>query len=235
MYCPHCGVDMIAEAIFCHKCGFRLDEAGLEPLPEKDKPPDLPAEQPPAEQPVEPPASHPAEQPKSMLAPRGSDDDPEIDLWKGGYSGKAMLGTWFIALVVSLALLVLRIMETIAFINWPILLGLIVALWIVLWLRLVYLQLYYRFMLTTQRFTHRTGILRHTTNRIEVIDIDDVTYEQGLIERFVGTGTIWVTSSDRSHPKIDIKGIANVKQVAESMDNARRKERLKRGLHIEAI
>ncbi|MGW8257699.1 MAG: zinc-ribbon domain-containing protein, partial [Thermoguttaceae bacterium] len=26
MFCPMCGADVVAEAIFCHKCGHRLEE-----------------------------------------------------------------------------------------------------------------------------------------------------------------------------------------------------------------
>ena len=234
MNCPQCGVDVVSSALFCHKCGFRLDEAGLERPPEAAEAPGEATDSPP--EPVErSPEPQPAEKAKSPLSPKGDDDEPETDLWAGGYSGKAMWGSWILAGIVTLALLIARIMALIAFVSWPILLGLIAALWIVLWLRLVYLRLNYHYALTTQRFIHRAGILRRTTDRIEVIDIDDVTYEQGLIERMVGVGTIKITSSDRTHPQINIVGIAGVKNVAESIDSGRRKERLRRGLHIEAI
>ena len=65
--------------------------------------------------------------------------------------------------------------------------------------------------------------------------MDDVSYDQGIIERLLGVGTIRVTSSDRTHPEIALRGIDGVHEVATMMDDARRRERLRRGLHIEAV
>jgi len=113
--------------------------------------------------------------------------------------------------------------------------------------------------LTSQRFIHQTGILTRDTDRIEVIDIDDVSFTQGpvqrvfgvgritvtssdrshpllhMIGRVFGVGRITVTSSDRSHPLLHMIGIADVKSVAGLIDDVRRKERRRRSLHIEAI
>jgi hypothetical protein len=65
--------------------------------------------------------------------------------------------------------------------------------------------------------------------------MDDISYEQGLIERWLGVGTIRITSSDRTHPEIELLGIDRVQQVAGIFDEARRRERLQRGIHIESI
>jgi hypothetical protein len=48
-------------------------------------------------------------------------------------------------------------------------------------------------------------------------------------------GTIHVSSSDRTHPVLHVAGVYNVKEVASMMDDARRTERIRRGLHIEAV
>ena len=77
--------------------------------------------------------------------------------------------------------------------------------------------------------------MRQVTDRIEAIDMDDVAYEQGILQRLVGVGTIKVISSDRSHPELFLKGIDNVSHVARLIDDARHKERLRRGLHIESV
>ena len=91
------------------------------------------------------------------------------------------------------------------------------------------------YRLTTQRFFHSTGVLTRTTDRIEVIEMDDVTYTQGIFERMFGVGTIKVTSSDPTHPVLVMPGIDNVQQVAEVIDKARRKEITRRGLRIHAV
>ena len=46
---------------------------------------------------------------------------------------------------------------------------------------------------------------------------------------------IIIRSSDSSHPELVMSGIGDVRKVADLIDDARRAERRKRGLHIESI
>jgi hypothetical protein len=62
-----------------------------------------------------------------------------------------------------------------------------------------------------------------------------VTFTQGIIERILNVGTIKLSSSDRTHPVILLQGISDVKRIADLIDDARRRERRKRGVHIESI
>ena len=155
-------------------------------------------------------------------------DEDEQDLWAGGYSAKAMYGTWILGGIVTIGLAVG------AFAFWPVVIA-IPVLWILLGAMLAYKKMSVHYELTTQRFIHRSGILKRVTDRIEVIDIDDVTYEQGIVQRMLGVGTIRVSSSDRSHPELVLSGIDDVARIADLVDDIRRKERRRRGLHIEAI
>jgi membrane protein YdbS with pleckstrin-like domain len=79
------------------------------------------------------------------------------------------------------------------------------------------------------------GLLWRQTDRIEVIDIDDVAFTQGPVERVFGLGTVRITSSDQSHPELSLPGIENVQIVAGLIDDARRNERRRRGLYIESV
>jgi uncharacterized membrane protein YdbT with pleckstrin-like domain len=155
-------------------------------------------------------------------------EDKEQDLWAGGYSGKAMYGTWLIGGLVTIGLVAGMFFFPLVGIGIPV-------LWIFLGLALVYQKLSVHYELTTQRFIHKRGILKRVTDRIEVIDIDDVTYEQGIIQRMLDVGTIRINSSDRTHPELVLSGIDGVANVANTIDDVRRKERRKRGLHIESI
>ncbi|MFI4875515.1 MAG: PH domain-containing protein, partial [Blastopirellula sp. JB062] len=113
--------------------------------------------------------------------------------------------------------------------------GVVALIWIFLLARLLWRKWSVQYELTTQRFVHQHGILNRTTDRIEVIDIDDVTFTQSIFDRMFGVGTITVTSSDRTHPTLVLDGIEDVKRVADLIDGARRKERIRRGIHIEAV
>ena len=95
------------------------------------------------------------------------------------------------------------------------------------------MSVHYR--LTNQRFVHESGILRRVTDRIELIDIDDITFEQGVIDRMVGVGVIRVSSSDRTHPELVLTGIDDVVRVAGLIDETFRAERRRRGLFVEHI
>lgn len=172
----------------------------------------------------------PKEQFKEAAEARQSEDghDEEQDLWAGGYSGKAMYGTWILGGLVTIGLIA-------GMFAFPPVGFAIPVLWVFLVATLAYKKMSVAYELTTQRFIHRSGILKRVTDRIEVIDIDDVTFEQGIVQRMLGVGTIRLSSSDRTHPELALYGINGVEHVANTIDDIRRKERRKRGLHIEAI
>jgi membrane protein YdbS with pleckstrin-like domain len=162
-----------------------------------------------------------------------AEDETEQTLWKGGYSAKAMLGTWLVVLALSIALIVVSLMYQIPTLG--ITAGIIAALWLVVAGIYAYRRLAFHYELTTQRFIHQVGVLSRKTDRIEVIDIDDVSFFQGPVQRLLGIGTIDITGSDRTHPRLQMKGIADVKTVAGMIDDIRRKERKRRSLHIQSM
>ena len=161
------------------------------------------------------------------------DYEPEENLWSGGYSPKAMIGSWVLMAIISVGLLVASFFVT--QLTVPIALGLILAIWVIGILLYGYRRLGFHYQLTTQRFIHQSGVLTRQTDRIEVIDIDDVSYTQGPIQRALGVGDIKLTGSDRTHPTLSMIGIAKVKEVSGLIDDIRRTERRKRSLHIESI
>jgi membrane protein YdbS with pleckstrin-like domain len=167
--------------------------------------------------------------------------EPETDLWTGGFSPKAMIGTWLLSALFSIAVLVVLVLAPSLFgeqvplnVLWSVGVGIIIAWWAIAIASYAYRRISVGYKLTNQRFIHKHGILVRTTDRIELIDIDDVAFSQGLIQRMLGVGTIRVTSSDRSHPTLSLLGIDEVDRVSGMIDDARRKERRRRSLHIEA-
>ena len=166
--------------------------------------------------------------------------EPETKMWEGGFSPKAMYGAWLISSVISLAVILGLIVATIAGMSVesakPLWLSGFFAL-VAWWLIAVGIYYYRRwgvyYELTSQRFIHSSGLLVRTTDRIDVIDIDDVAYTQGLVQRLLNVGTIQLTSQDASHPRLLLRGIDDVEKVSVLIDDVRRKERRKRSLHID--
>lgn len=185
-----------------------------------------------------PAASKPTGAPQESLAPatrRLPVDDTEVELWVGNYSGKEMITNWLILTVATIAtVVVVALFFASQGMVWAGAIGVLALLWAWQGLLLLYRKWSVAYRLTNQRFVHRRGLLAIRTDRIETIDIDDVAFTQGIIERMMGVGTIRIQSTDRSDPELVLRGIDKVQEVASLMDGARRKERVRRGLHIEA-
>ena len=244
--CPECGTTLDANVLFCPQCGHRAEapasfDSSDSSKSQSSEPESITPEQSPAVSKTEgnEPSSQqvPASQatnPINNFQPSRR-DEPEVELWEGTFSSKAMVGEWILAGFVSIAAIAVAIFASFSSTAWLVTLGIIALIWVGLWVRLFLRRLSVHYRLTSQRFFHQAGILRRTTDRIEVIDMDDITFEQGLLDRFFGIGTIRITSSDATHPLLLVKGIDDVQRVSNMMDEGRRKERVRRGLHIESV
>jgi uncharacterized membrane protein YdbT with pleckstrin-like domain len=158
----------------------------------------------------------------------------ERSLWHGYYSPKAMYGTWAISAIVTIVTLVLVSLfgKDVPSI-WPITGAAIIIWWVAAIANYIYKRFSVHYELTTQRFIHQAGLLVRRTDRIDVIDIDDVSFTQGIVQRMLGVGTIRLTGKDRTHPEFTLNGIDKVPEIASMIDDVRREERRRRSLHID--
>ena len=208
MQCKQCGGESPSGGAFCPKCGARLG-GGTEGADDG-----------------------PSGTQRVVEAGRGRGAPPaEEEIWAGAYSAKAMVGSFAAAAVLTLIGLIVGVF-------FPPALVAIVPAAIIFWCGLGFLYLYrrltVRYRLSTFRFFHDSGLLTRVGNRVEVIDIDDVTVRQNLLERMFDVGTIRIASSDKTHPELYLAGIEEPKKVADLVDGARRAERQRRGLHIDS-
>ena len=223
MNCPMCGVEVVEHAAFCHQCGARLEGADDDGATETARADLADAEE-----------TSVAGRFRQTAASRESRSDVEQQLWTGTYCPQTMVGSYALAAAVAIASIVIGVMVAHTAVTWILVIGNVMFLAGV-YLRYMYQRINVRYLLTTQRFVHEVGVLRRVTDRIEVIDFDDITVEQGPVERLLGIGKIRITSSDRTHPEIRLPGIDNVRHVAALMDDARRDERRRRGLYVESV
>jgi membrane protein YdbS with pleckstrin-like domain len=217
MHCPACGADIPAGAAFCPGCGHRLDDAAGDPL----QPADV--------------SMHPADQLRQKTAAvRDPNDIHEQELWRGAYSYKAMIGTLAGAGLLTLVGLVLLV----KFWNSEIFryadLACLALVWGAIFVTMSQRRAGIRYRLTNQRFFIERGIFRRVTDRVEVIDINELKFEQNLIERMFDVGSITLTTADRDLPVFWLQGIEHVTHVVDLIDQARRAERNRRGLYIES-
>jgi membrane protein YdbS with pleckstrin-like domain len=215
MKCQQCSREVLEDGAFCPHCGERLERA--------------------AEAVAKAVPSTPAAERLQPGVRRGGKQPPEVELWSDSYSPKELL----LPFVVLDVLLIAAIVAVVALANrdevWLYLILGAALLYGSLGLFLVYKRLSLRYRLTTYRFFHERGLLARQSDRIEVIDIDDVTVQQTFIERIVGIGTVVIQSSDRTNPTLRLPAIDNVKVVADLIDATCRAERQRRAIHIEAV
>ncbi|NLS97880.1 MAG: PH domain-containing protein [Planctomycetaceae bacterium] len=241
MKCAACQTEIEASSVYCPKCGARIDGGDEEKL---DGAPSSEGVQP-SETPEAEPESEPAKQPTASerlleAARSASRKEAETDIspaWtEGGYSPKALNARFYNTIAVTILLLLLPLWLTMRqeWGNWvwyPALI-LIVALWIWFVCVRIYRVWTIKYQLTAHQFYHEEGIFRRVRDVVEVIDIDDMKLERTLWDRMVngGVGTVIIKSTDQSNPELRLVGLDNPEVVFKSLDDARQKERVARGL-----
>ncbi|MEM7316849.1 MAG: PH domain-containing protein [Planctomycetota bacterium] len=210
MRCRACGTRLADGAEYCHRCGSRVTEAYRE---ENVRVPEV-------------------------RTRRGVPDEEEVVLWEGTYSWKAMIWELVFAVVGTFAILAMRRQQIEPQLDQLVrefAIPLIALIWLFYWVSLMYRKLRVGYRLTSQRLIHRHGILHRRTRRIEAIDIDDLSYEQGIVEQLFNVGRIYIDSSDVTDRGLMLEGIHDPQSVYELIEKARRNERLRYGLHIESV
>lgn len=215
MNCPKCNVAVADNAVVCHACGERIG----------------PAE-----------ATTPATE---QLLTGHLENGAENENWVEGpwhYSAKAMRGTFLAVGLMTIAFLALGVfLEVMGWVpssrSWHVIVwALLLIIPGLAWLYEAGVCLYRTkticYTLTPYRLLHEEGVLIRRKHVIEVVDIDDIDHTQTLSERFLcgDVGTITIRSSDPSSPVLEIRGMANHEEVFQKIDDARRKQRQKRGL-----
>jgi uncharacterized membrane protein YdbT with pleckstrin-like domain len=207
MICSACKQETPGDAAFCPKCGQRVGGAVVSgTTAEADRVP----------------------------TPSGAAGtaEPERELWAGTFSPKSMYGSWVLAAVVTVAGIVLAVVTPIPPVLIAVPIG-VLGLWLALAVVLIHNRFGTWYSLTTQRFLHQQGLFSRENNRILLIDIEDVSFKQKFIERFLNVGTITLIGADVSNGKLIMNGIDNVERVTNMIDDARREERRKRAIILQ--
>lgn len=211
MFCNKCGVELSEGSAFCNKCGS--PQGGVLP----------------------------ATGAAALKAPADAPPAKEEEVWRGGYSPRAMgmgfvgAGAWFVGLWIAYFLLtgkgswfegkgwVIYLFGTLSPIPF------IYVGWLALWRRLT---LHYR--LTTQRLFAERGFIGRHIDELELIRVDDVATNQNIFERIFDVGTVTVKSSDITTPSLTLHGIRGPIQVKEKL-RAQVQERRKRIVNLNQV
>jgi membrane protein YdbS with pleckstrin-like domain len=224
--CNACGVRVKPHDVYCRRCGARNAAAD-----ELEANAELAAEDLAKQQTTLSMTEHVR---SGIVGPARRLDEDEVVLWHGTFCWKAMIREGLVAIALTAILLAIRGRVSDPQIAATIIPA-IAAVWLLVAALLVYRKLDAGYTITNQRLIHKHGILYRRTHRIEAIDIDDLRYEQGILEQLIGVGRINIYSSDATHGDLVMYGIAHVGSVFDILEKARRRERLQHGLHVESI
>ena len=80
-----------------------------------------------------------------------------------------------------------------------------------------------KYRLTSQRLVVEQGVLSRTLDEVDLRTVDDSGFSQSPLERLQGIGTVWVVASDRSTPRLALRGISDPRALREKIrENAYR-------------
>jgi uncharacterized membrane protein YdbT with pleckstrin-like domain len=188
MNCQACGAELVADGVYCHRCGKIIDEAAPTDAAQVQR--------------------------------------QEIDLWQGACSARAMIPGGVGLGLLSILLLALVLVAPVSW-RWG-LLGLWLAVMLTLWayygVIVIHRMWGSRYRLTSQRFFHQLGVLLRSTDCIHLVDVDAIQVVQSLPQRLLGVGTITILTHDVFHPKLVLRGIADIDRVFTLLNMARREE-----------
>ncbi len=216
MKCPACSQEIPADAKFCQFCGAQLQYDAT-----RRKNPAVPTT---TKVPV-PAAIHDSEH-------HGLPEDKT--LWEGRFVPQAMYGYWAMALLITIAAFVgLYVWEANSTAWW---IGLICigVLWVSLAVLYWYRRVIVHYRLTKLRLFIEHGILFKKVDRIDIMHLDKTDFTQGPLERLLKVGNLEIASEQPDIPNIVLRGIANLREVADLIDKARLEERYRRGVDIGA-
>jgi membrane protein YdbS with pleckstrin-like domain len=74
-----------------------------------------------------------------------------------------------------------------------------------------------KYRLTNQRLTVEEGILSRTLDEVDLRTVDDSGFSQSPLERLQGIGTVWVVASDRTTPRVGLRGIPDPRALREKI------------------
>ena len=176
----------------------------------------------------------------ALTAPAGdARTEPEQELWKGRFSGKAQ-GHWWVLWFLELPILVFGWFKlpldirTGPYARWAFVAAAVIPLLCILW-SFVVEKLSTRYRLTTHRLFKDTGILSRHHNEVELVRVDDIAVRQNIIQRIFNVGVVTVISPhDQTEPRLELVGIENPIEIKEMIRTHVRRRR-QGSLNVENI
>jgi membrane protein YdbS with pleckstrin-like domain len=74
-----------------------------------------------------------------------------------------------------------------------------------------------RYRITNYRIDFERGLLTKRIDTLELWHVDDISFQQGFVDRIMNVGSIKILSNDRTTPKLDLDGLPNPRAIFDSL------------------
>lgn len=74
-----------------------------------------------------------------------------------------------------------------------------------------------RYKITNFRIDFERGILKKRIDTLELWHVDDISFEQGILDRIMNVGSIIVLSGDRTTPRLELHGVPNPRAIFDAL------------------
>ena len=167
--------------------------------------------------------SEPAERPIPNAAPAPAadhrpPDDREIVYFEGRPLMRAdqlKLVLWAVLAVAVIALIVLSMVKAWGW-PWWVHLALVVVAIVVVAVPWAQLRAT-RYRITNYRIDYERGILTKQIDTVELWHVEDIHFEQGIIDRMFNVGSITIISNDATSPRLELHGVPNPREIFDSL------------------
>lgn len=148
---------------------------------------------------------------------RPADDNEEV-YFDGSPLLRAEWPGMSLAILIALALLAAGIAPWVWRWAWPWWLS--VLLWIgaaaapailPLWLKTI------RYRISNYRIDYEHGLLSKHIDTLELWHVDDLQFDQSIVQRVLGVGTIHIFSKDETTPKLELRGLPRPRPLFEAL------------------
>ena len=74
-----------------------------------------------------------------------------------------------------------------------------------------------RYRISNYRIDYERGILKKRIDTMELWHVDDIKFEQGLVDRMFNVGQIIVLSNDKTTPRLELEGLPNPRAIFDQL------------------
>ena len=74
-----------------------------------------------------------------------------------------------------------------------------------------------RYRISNYRIDYERGILKKQIDTLELWHVEDIHFEQGIIDRICNVGSITVISNDKTSPRLELHGVPRPREIFDAL------------------